>query len=216
MAASGIYKKFCEMLEVELKTLRQTPDREYGTDLGRLIYPGQLAVVERHLADAKEKGGRVVGGDVLDREGLVVRPAIVFNATPDMLCMKEETFGPVLAVSEMTSIDDAIRNFNDEPFGLSASIWTGDLRRGERLAAAMEVGLVSVNDVLSHYAICSLPFGGFKESGTGRRHSEEGLRMFCEPQSVLVHEFPSNHPELWWFPYDRLKSKILSWLVRLS
>jgi len=216
MAVTRIYKKFCQMLETELKALRQKGGDGHDNDLGRLIYPGQLAVVERHLADARAKGGRVVGGKIKDREGLVVEPAIVFDATPDMLCMKEETFGPVLAVSEIGSIDDAIRKNNHEPFGLAGSVWTRDLRRGEKWAAAIEAGLVSVNDLLSHYVVCALPFGGFKQSGLGRRHSEEGLRMFCERQSVLVHEFPANAPELWWFPYDRIKSRILSWMVWLS
>ena len=98
----------------------------------------------------------------------------------------------------------------------AASIWTSDTVHGEWLSTHLEAGLVGVNDVLSHYAVCSLPFGGFKNSGLGRRHGDEGLRMFCETQSVMVHEWPANSPELWWFPYDKLKAKILSWVVRFS
>lgn len=210
------YREFCEALETELKALRQNADDGYGTDLGRLIFPGQLAVFERHAADAAEKGARVVGGKVLDREGLVAEPTIVFDATGDMLCMREETFGPLLAVSPVDNIDATVRALNDESFGLAASVWTRDLRRGEALAVSMQSGLVGVNDLLTHYAVCALPFGGMKQSGLGRRHSDDGLRMFCEQQSVIVHEFPANQPEFWWFPYARFKSAILSWLLRAS
>ncbi len=184
--------------------------------MGRLIYPGQLAVVEAHLADAKEKGGRIVGGEVLDRDKLIVSPAVVFDATPEMKIMREETFGPVLAVMPVARIDDAIRAANKGPHGLAASVWTRDIPQGEEWSSLIEAGLVSVNDVLSHYVVCSLPFGGFKQSGLGRRHSDEGLSMFTDPQSVIVHEWPADSPDLWWFPYSRFKSKLLAWLIRWS
>ena len=64
--------------------------------------------------------------------------------------------------------------------------------------------------------MCSLPFGGFKNSGLGRRHGDEGMRMFCEIQSVMVHEWPTNQPELWWFPYNKLKAKILMKATRVD
>jgi acyl-CoA reductase-like NAD-dependent aldehyde dehydrogenase len=211
-----VYEEFCALLETELKALRQNKTEGYDTDLGRLIFPHQLSVVERHIADAREMGGRVVGGEIRDREGLLVEPTIVFDAVPGMLCMKEETFGPLLAVTPIDDIEATIRKVNTESFGLAASVWSRDIRQAERWAAQLETGLLSVNDLLSHYVVCGLPFGGFKQSGLGRRHSDEGLRMFCEQQSVLVHEFPADQPEFWWFPYDRMKSKILSWLLRLT
>ena len=80
----------------------------------------------------------------------------------------------------------------------------------------MEAGLLSVNDVASHYAICALPFGGIKQSGLGRRHSDEGLRMFCWSQSVEIHEWPAKAGELWWFPYKAWKTRLVSRLTRWS
>lgn len=216
LVVEEIYGEFCRRVEEEAGKLRQGPGPGYDVDLGRLIFPGQLDVVERHLADAREKGARVVGGKVLDREGLVVEPAIVFDATDDMLVMKEETFGPVLAVSPIVKVEDAIRFINAGDRGLAASVWTSDLPAGEDWAAMIESGLVSVNDVLSHYVVCSLPFGGIKQSGLGRRHSDDGLRMFTVEQSVIVHEWPSNAPDFWWFPYGELKSRLLTFLAKLS
>ncbi|MFH1723247.1 MAG: aldehyde dehydrogenase family protein [Elusimicrobiota bacterium] len=212
----SVYERFVQAVEAEIAALRQGLNGGYDVDVGRLIVPGQLEVVERHIEDARAKGARVSGGEVLDRKSLLVSPALVLDAKPDMLVMREETFGPVLPIMPVRTVSEAIRLANDGPHGLAASVWTRDLSRGEEWAALLEAGLVSVNDLLSHYVVCSLPFGGFKDSGLGRRHSDEGLRMFCEPQSVLVHEWPADTPELWWFPYDRLKSRILSWLARLS
>jgi len=213
---SSVYERFCEALLKLVHALRGEPDAQGETDLGRLIFPGQLEVVERHLRDAREKGGRVIGGEVLDRQGLRIAPAVVLDAHPGMEVMREETFGPVLAVMPVRRVQDALKIANEGRYGLASSVWTRDLAAGEEWAARLESGMVSVNDLLCHYVVCSLPFGGMKESGLGRRHSEDGLRMFCQPQSVIVHEWPANLPEFWWFPYQRVKARLLSWLTRLT
>lgn len=210
-----IYPTFCAKLEEEVRALRSGPAGSYEQDLGRMIYPEQLSVIEAHLDDARERGARVVGGEV-DREGRRVSPAIVFDAKPEMKVMTEETFGPVLAVMPVRRVEEALVLANAGRQGLAASIWTTDLERGAEWAALVETGLVSVNDVLIHYAACALPFGGVKDSGLGRRHGDLGLRMFCQEQAVVIHEWPSNVPDLWWFPYGRLKSRVLSWLARYS
>lgn len=209
------YERFTTLLKAEVQALRQGISGGYDTDVGRLILPGQLAVVERHLEDARAKGGRVSGGEVVDRENLVVTPALVLDAHPEMLLMQEETFGPVLPVMPVHRVEDAVRIANAGSHGLAASVWTSDVAKGEAWSSLIEAGMVSVNDLLTHYMVASLPFGGMKRSGLWRRHSEEGLRMFCQPQSVIVHEWPSA-PELWWFPYTELKARILKLLSRFS
>lgn len=210
-----VYADFCARLEAEVKALRPGPAGSYEQDLGRLIFPGQLAVVERHLADAREKGARVVGGET-DAARTTSSPALVFDAKPDMLVMREETFGPVLAVMPVRRVDEALVIANAGRDGLAASVWTRDLEKGAEWASLIEAGLVSVNDVLIHYAACALPFGGMKESGLGRRHGDQGLRMFCQEQSLVIHEWPLDQPDLWWFPYGRLKSRVLAFLARLG
>lgn len=211
-----LYPAFTEALAAELKTLRQSLEAKEDVDIGRLIFPRQLEVVQAHLEDARQKGARVSGGEVLDADRLLVSPALVLDAQPDMKVMREETFGPVLAVMPVRSPEEALRLANDSPYGLAASVWSRDVARAEALSAYVEAGLISVNDVLSHYVVCALPFGGVKDSGLGRRHSDDGLRMFCQPQSVVVHEWPPNAPEVWWFPYSRLKARLVSWATRLS
>jgi len=107
-----------------------------------------------------------------------------------------------MPIMKVENEEEAIRLANSLPFGLAASLWSVDIKKAERLGSMIEAGLLSINDMMTHYALCSLPFGGVKSSGLGRRHSDEGLRMFCWPQSVFVHEWPAKAPELWWFPYD--------------
>ncbi|MBI3299091.1 MAG: aldehyde dehydrogenase family protein [Elusimicrobia bacterium] len=211
----AVYADFCARLEVELAALRPGPAGEPEQDLGGLILAAQLDVVERHLEDAREKGARVVGGEV-DRANAAVTPAVVFEAKPEMLVMREETFGPVLAVMAVRRVEEALVIANAGRHGLAASVWSRDLERAAEWASLLEAGLVSVNDVLIHYAACALPFGGMKDSGVGRRHGDQGLRMFCEEQSIVVHEWPSQLPDPWWFPYGRLKTRILSWLAWLT
>ncbi|MBI4422188.1 MAG: aldehyde dehydrogenase family protein [Elusimicrobia bacterium] len=210
------YDRFTELVAREMATLRQSLAPGYDVDLGRLIFPRQLETVLAHLEDARARGARVSGGEIVDRERLLLSPALVLDARQEMKVMREETFGPVLPVMRVGGAEEAVRLANDSPLGLAASIWSRDLPRAEALGAHLEAGLIGVNDLMGHYAICSLPFGGMKESGLGRRHSDEGLRMFSHQQSVLVHEWPANAPELWWFPYSELKAKLVSYLSRLS
>jgi acyl-CoA reductase-like NAD-dependent aldehyde dehydrogenase len=168
------------------------------------------------LEDARAKGAHVIGGDMIDEDNLMIQPALIIDANHKMKCMNEETFGPIMPIMKVERGEEAIRLSNEGPFGLAGSIWSKDVARAERLGHSMEVGLLGVNDVMGHYAVCSLPFGGIKQSGLGRRHSDEGLRGFCSTQSVYVHEWPANQPELWWYPYDQAKTKLIAWLAKFS
>lgn len=210
---AAVYEPFIELVRKETAGLRQNLSGD--AELGRLIFPPQLGHVKAQLEDARAKGARVIGGEVLDEANLLISPALVLDARPDMLCMSEETFGPVMPVMKVERGEDAIRIANDGPFGLAASLWTLDLEKAEALGAGVEAGLVGINDLISHYAVCSLPFGGVKASGLGRRHSDEGLRQFCWPQAVLVHEWPAKVPELWWFPYEAAKSRLAELISKL-
>jgi acyl-CoA reductase-like NAD-dependent aldehyde dehydrogenase len=210
-----VYDQFVEAVRREMSGLRQGLGG-VDVDISRLIFPPQLARVKEHLEDARAKGGRVIGGDSIDEDNLLINPALVLDAKPEMKCMSEETFGPVMPIMRVERGEEAIRMTNEQPFGLAASIWTTDLDKADRLTASVEAGIVGVNDLLSHYAICSLPFGGIKQSGLGRRHSDEGLRMFCWQQAVLVHEWPAKAPELWWFPYEPFKTKLAGWIAKLT
>ncbi|MDX6770987.1 MAG: aldehyde dehydrogenase family protein [Elusimicrobiota bacterium] len=206
-----LFDKFVESVRRRMAVLRVSADG-LG-DMGRLTVPFQFDRVQAQLDDARAKGARVIGGEVLDRAGLLMAPALVLDPAPGMRVCSEEIFGPVLAVTRVGRAEEAVAAANEGPWGLAASVWTADHERGEALGAALQCGLVGVNEPSTHYALGSLPFGGFKSSGLGRRHGDEGLRAFTQPQSVIVHEWPPETADPWWFPYDAVKS---AWLRRLT
>ena len=165
-----------------------------------MTHAPQLDIVERHLADAVAKGaGIVVGGRRIERDGLWFEPTVVLGVDHTMDLMTEETFGPVLPIMVVDSVDEAVRLANDSRYGLSSSVWTSDRALGESIAARLQAGNVCINDCIVSYAIPGLPFGGVKDSGIGRVHGVEGLREFVNTKSVMAARV---HPgrELWWFP----------------
>ena len=209
-----VYDRFIELVRPKVAALRQNLDGR-NADLGRLVFPPLLDRIQEQLEDARQKGARVIGGEVLDRANLLMAPALVLDARMDMRVMTEECFGPVLPIMKISRAEEAVALANAGMEGLAASVWTCDLAKGEKLAAALEVGLVGVNEPASHYAFGSLPFGGMKLSGMGRRHGDEGLLSFTQSQSVLVHEWPDAAADLWWFPYDERKAGFLRKLMGL-
>ena len=211
---ADVYDRFIELVRPKLSALRQSLDGR-DADVGRLVFPPLLDRIQEQLEDARKKGARVIGGEILDRAELLMAPALVLDARMDMKVMNEECFGPVIPIMKVSRAEEAVALANAGQEGLAASVWTTDLAKGERLAAALEVGLVGVNEPASHYAFGSLPFGGMKQSGMGRRHGEEGLLAFTQSQSVLVHEWPDNAPDLWWFPYNEKKAGFLRKLMGL-
>ena len=208
------YDRFVELLRPKVAALRQRLDGREA-DLGRLVFPPLLDRIQAQLEDARAKGARVIGGEILDRANLLIAPALVLDARMDMKVMTEESFGPVIPVMKISRAEEAVALANAGSEGLAASVWTTDLAKGEALAASLEVGLVGVNEPASHYAFGALPFGGMKQSGMGRRHGEEGLLSFTQSQSVLVHEWPDAAPDLWWFPYNEKKAGFLRKLMGL-
>jgi acyl-CoA reductase-like NAD-dependent aldehyde dehydrogenase len=191
--------------------LRQGPGGE--ADIGPLIHAPQLDVVERHVADAVARGARVLTGGRRNPnwEGLYFEPTVLTDVTHEMLLMREETFGPLLPVVRVRDEAEALRLANDSRFGLSASVWTRDKRRGVELARSIESGSAVVNDWGLAYGIAESPFGGVKESGLGRVNGDVGLRSNCQVQSIVVDRFGAK-AEWLWFPYDRTKVR---WLQRM-
>jgi succinate-semialdehyde dehydrogenase / glutarate-semialdehyde dehydrogenase len=149
----------------------------------------QLARVEAHVADAVQKGARIlVGGHSrLDLGPLHFEPTIFEGVEPDMILHDDETFGPVLAVYRVASDEEAISRSNDSPYGLSASVWSRDLARGEAIARKVRCGAVNVNDGAAAAAgSIEAPMGGMRDSGLGRRHGAEGILKYTEAQTIAV------------------------------
>ena len=143
------------------------------------------AEIAEQLQDALDGGGELVlGGGEVEGKGHFVQPTIVANPAVDSRVAREETFGPLLPVWRVSSLDEAIERANDSEYGLGASVWTNDVRVIHRVANEVDAGMKWVNQF--HYGYDELPFGGVKQSGYGKEHGVEGLDYYLEDISVVV------------------------------
>jgi acyl-CoA reductase-like NAD-dependent aldehyde dehydrogenase len=169
-------------------------------DIGPVANAAQLAVVERHVADAVAKGAKLVCGGARTGEGLCWAPTLLDRCDERMAVVTEETFGPVLAIVRTRGAADAERMANALPYGLGASIWTSDVARAERMAERLDYGVVVVNDHALTGAMPELPWSGTRETGFGVANSELALPTYVRPKTVLVDA--ARDPEFFWLPYD--------------
>ncbi len=196
----SVAKQFIEQVVKETRLLKQGAGDD--SDVGAMTNERQLHLVEDHVRDAEERGARILlGGErVRDSEGYFYPPTVLTDVDHSMTIMREETFGPVLPIQTFKNEEDAIRLANDTVFGLTASVWTRDIARGQRLAEQIDAGTVMVNEVVYTHGIPQTPWGGVKQSGYGRTHGRMGLLELVTPQHIHVNRI-SFLPDLWWYGY---------------
>ncbi|MBW2383538.1 MAG: aldehyde dehydrogenase family protein [Deltaproteobacteria bacterium] len=166
--------------------LRQGSDGEF--DVGAIFWPRQLEIIEEHMADAVERGAKVLTGGRRnpDLEGLFYEPTVLTNVDHGMKIMRDETFGPILPIMRVSDEEAAIAHANDSRYGLGGNVWTRDTSKGVRIAQRMQSGSVCVNDMTMTYGIQEAPFGGLKQSGIGQVNGETGLRGYCHAEPIIV------------------------------
>src|SRR6478609_1084380 len=171
-------------------------------DVGPMIHERQLKIVQSHVENAISRGVRLLaGGKPLSNLGPnFFAPTILADVDHSMAVMIEETFGPVLPVRSFKTEDEAVALANDSYYGLAASIFTSDRKRGEALAHRIVAGTVMVNDVLACFGISEAPHGGVKASGIGRTHGRFGLEEMVWPKYVDSDRIP-RMKKLWWYGY---------------
>jgi succinate-semialdehyde dehydrogenase/glutarate-semialdehyde dehydrogenase len=183
----SVADEFISAFTRRVEALSIGPAFDYTTDAGSLTLPSQLDNTQRHVADALAKGATLLtGGHTLPHLGpLFYAPTVLTGVTPDMECHAGETFGPVVSVSIVDSEAEAIVAANDSEYGLNAAIFSGSTRRARRIAAALEVGSVNINEgYRATFSAIDAPMGGAKQSGLGRRNGPEGLLRFTESRTV--------------------------------
>jgi len=200
----SIAEKFTKLLVEKTRKLSQNIGSEETTDVGSMASENQLKIVENHVAAFEQSGARILTGGKRNAKlkGAFFEPTVIENADNSMLGMREETFGPTLPVAVFKTEQQAIDLANDTDFGLTASVWTSDLRRGNRVAEKILAGTVTVNEVLYTHGIAQTPWGGFKQSGYGRTHGKEGLMELVAPQHIHVNRYLLT-PDVWWFGYSK-------------
>lgn len=181
------------------KQLKLGPGDNRTTSIGAMSSERQIKIVEDHVQNFRDSGARIETGGA--REDLFFEPTVISGATNEMRAMREETFGPTLPIATFASDEEAVRLANDSEFGLTASVWTRNRSRGEKIARQIEAGSVCVNEVLYTHGIGQTPWGGFKNSGRGRTHGLLGLLELVQPQHIHVNRI-SLLPNAWWFPYS--------------
>lgn len=222
---------FAEHCRAELARLRQGPDRDpqgqasrdADVDVGAMTLAAQVTTVERQLADAVAAGARVIAGGHRrsDLGGRFFEPTILTGVTPTMAVAREETFGPLMPIIEVSDAEAAVAIVNQLGLGLSGSVYSGDPARAAALARRLEVGSACVNDVLVNYFLVEAPLGGVKGSGLGIRHGEEALQQFCRIETIVEDSMLLGGVGRWIgaqlrFPYQtrvlRLLRRVMRWL----
>jgi succinate-semialdehyde dehydrogenase/glutarate-semialdehyde dehydrogenase len=202
---------------VELtRGLRLDRGTREGTDIGAMSSERQRAIVEEQVREAVARGAKILAGGgrpAGDPPGTFHEPTVLTDVDHTMAVMREETFGPVLPLMTFKTEEEAVRLANDSPFGLTASVWTKDTRRGRRLASRIEAGTVMVNEVLYTHGIAQTPWGGVKQSGLGRTHGRLGLLELVAPHHVHVNRL-ARLQDFWWFNYTPEAARLFRALAR--
>ncbi|MGO9819194.1 MAG: aldehyde dehydrogenase family protein [Solirubrobacteraceae bacterium] len=205
-----VYDEFVERVTDTVRGLRQGVPTGAGTvDVGAVIFPPQLEIIDDHVRDAVQKGAKVLtGGHPAPGPGRFYQPTVLVDVDHSMKCMREETFGPTLPIMKIADAEEGARLANDSSYGLQASVWTGDIERGEQLARRIQAGVVCVNDAQINYTALNLPMGGWKASGLGTRHGANGIRKYTKVQSLLVTRRALKR-EPFMFPYKARQTELL-------
>jgi succinate-semialdehyde dehydrogenase/glutarate-semialdehyde dehydrogenase len=199
-----VYDKMLELLSKKTKALRFGEDRDFNVDIGSMTTGEQWEKVEMQVNDALKKGAKIsaVSSRGVKKRGSFYPPILMYDVNHGMDIMKNETFGPVVPVMKFNTIDEAVKLANDSTMGLTASVWTRNIKKGIELARRIEAGVVTINDHLYTHGQPETPWSGWKKSGIGFTHSKLGLLEMTRAK-LINWDIIRSRRNMWWFPYDR-------------
>ncbi len=198
-----VAERFVAGIAAAAERLAVGDPQSWTTEIGPMVSAEQAAVVTDLVDDAVAAGAeRVCGGpvEVPGSPGSHIAPTVLTGVTHEMRIMREEIFGPVLPIVVVADEAEALRLANDSEFGLGASVWTRSRPKGERIARRLESGMVWINDHAYTHAAVQCAWGGVKDSGLGRSHSEFGFYECSEVKALTWNS--ARGRDFWWHPYD--------------
>jgi len=185
LVQEGVYEEFSKKLAAAVEEMRVGDGLKGETEQGPMIDMAAVEKVEEHIEDAVAKGAKVIsGGSRHDLGGTFFQPTVLAEVNTDMKVTKEETFGPVAPLYRFETEEQALQMANDTEFGLAAYFYSRDIGRVWRVMEALEYGIVGVNEGIISTEVA--PFGGMKESGTGREGSKYGIEDYLEIKYGLI------------------------------
>ena len=195
----AVADEFKERMLSKLQSIKQ------GESVGSLTFKNQLQIVQSQVEDALKKGARLLAGGPdagTKNEGgsLWYAPTVLESVNDEMDVMRNETFGPIVTITRVQDEEEAITRSNAEAVNLTASVWTSDVKKADRIAGRLKAGNISINQHGENPGSVWGAWGGFGESGFGRLNGEFGLREFTVP--VYVQRSQMKAKRVWWYPYD--------------
>ncbi|MCQ2006258.1 NAD-dependent succinate-semialdehyde dehydrogenase [Rhizobium sp. NRK18] len=182
LVQSGVYDAFAAKLKAHVEAMKVGPGTEPGVSIGPMINAAAIDKIERHIADALEKGAKIITETPAMPDGAqYTAPIVLTGATTDMQLASEETFGPVAPLFRFETEEEAIAIANGTPFGLASYFYTENMKRAWRVAEALEFGMVALNTGVISMEVA--PFGGVKQSGLGREGAQMGIEEYLESKS---------------------------------
>jgi succinate-semialdehyde dehydrogenase/glutarate-semialdehyde dehydrogenase len=212
----SIADEFTRQLVDRVHKMKLGTDLDYGPSMGSLASQQQLDTVVAHVEDAMRKGAEVLAGGKPrpDIGPYFYEPTLLGRVADGMSLFRDETFGPVVAISRFDSEEEVVQRANDSDFGLNFSVWTRDVARGREIGSRLQAGTVNVNEgYIAAWASVDAPMGGMKASGLGRRHGAEGIKKYTEAQTVAVQRVMPIAPPPG-MPYG-LWAKVMMFSLRL-
>lgn len=208
----SIAKKFINQLKKQVSGLSVSEDKDKA-DIGPMITQKQKEMVQSFIDEAKKSGNKFhLDGEIKpDKKSCFLPPIIIETNDSSSSLMQSEIFGPVITVTRVKSEEEAVEKANSTGFGLSASVFSKNLRKARRIAGKIKAGSVCINDINTNYICAALPFGGVGLSGIGRVHGPEGLKAFSRVQAVCEDRLGLKK-EPWWFP---VSDKTKKWFKKL-
>jgi len=199
-----VYDEFVKKVQGLTQSLRQGQGHGVNEDVGAVFWDRQMLVMESHVNDAVAAGAKVLVGGERDKSkgGLYFKPTVMVDVDEESDLMTKETFGPIMPIVKVNTIDEAIQKANHSNYGLHGSVWTKNQEKGIAIAEKIETGSMSVNDIGMVAGLPSAPFAGVKESGLGSVNGMNALRAYTHPMPIILGDYRGADTG---YPHDQKK-----------